>query len=164
MSKIEKKADENYFKLVDFLTDKVSDQHIFPYYFMHVCNTSNNESINLTNATNTSLQKDLDCMITAYYKKRLGELETKTNLIASWNDFKKFAFLQYVASEPEIFELLDAVQIDKYNELKQNVIDGTITKIDASSECGFDNDKIEAYREIEANEANNEISNELIGD
>ena len=138
-------SSKEYSQARKILGKNVVAQYIFPEYFLHL-NTKdpafsdlvkNNE---IEDIPNSIIKSRVD-----NYLMKTKTLELKSKPIATWNDFPKFEFFQYVMSNKQLFTNLENATFDQLDALDIKVRNKAISVDQAINELNLDYNEVKRF-------------------
>lgn len=136
---------KEYSQARKILVKNVAGQYVFPEYFLHL----NTKDPTFSSLINNSEIEDIPANIiktrTDNYLSKTKMLELKSKPIASWHDYPKFEFFQFVMANRSLFSVLDNVTFDQLDDLDCRVKNNTITVEQALSEINLDANKVKSF-------------------
>lgn len=136
---------KEYSQARKILAKNVAGQYVFPEYFLYL----NTKDPAFSNLINNSEIEDIPANIiksrTDNYMAKTKILELKSKPIASWKDYPKFEFFQFVMANKSLFSVLDNVTFDELDDVDCRVKNNTITVEQALSEINVDANIVNSF-------------------
>jgi len=134
-----------YSKSRKILSKKVPGQYIFAEYFLH---TNKQDKLFNKLLEEEDLEKIPPQMLDSrvnHYVSKLKTLEQRSDHVASWKDYPKFEFFQFVISNKDLYEPLEGVDFEFLQELSKKIENGEITVDKAFQMINLDPNSVASF-------------------